>query len=1695
MDIICPKCQTLYRNLPEKYANQFLRCKKCSHRFKVSEPASPQETQLAPSESLNHASSAPQETQLAPLDSFNSPAPQETQIAAAEHSATAEKSATAGQRGKKPDKSGAFQVQQSKISDIIGLGSEQFSSELSLSQQSIHDWRIGDVLLELYEVKAVLGEGQFGKVFQVRHRDWNLDLALKTPKQKALSAGFEMIEKEAETWVNLDLHPNIVNCYYVRRINDVPQIFSEYVDGGDLKDLIASRELYSAAGHSSDKAASDKQVLLRILDIAIQFAWGLDYAHEQGLIHQDIKPENVMMTSDGTIKITDFGLAKAGAMATVSALEKNDHDMKQTMIIAGMGMSPAYASPEQLAGKPLTRRTDLWSWGVCVLEMILGYCSWEAGAVAPGILEAYSSNMLDDEPALDSIPLALSTLLSQCFQELEGNRPVSLNDVAQSLVEIYNNESDTVYPRQQPQGGSGTASSLNNQAISLLDLGKTEEAVKTWNNALNINPGHFETNFNLSLYQWKNEGFDESELLGKIKSFLKKEEDIEKGKNETQQIERIKYALAKLYIQFGQYLQVIKLLNNNAEKISQLPANLDNEACKELGLALCADYRLVKASSHWEIVVECLKKAIANKITDPYLITAYTLALQRSGKNKEAAKFFKASTAIGIIPKQLKQAVALFLPGYEVLYRIAKKNINIALFVNNGENIVFNRGNSLILWSLKNKQNSLEMKGHIGKISAITISPDEKILISGSEQGDIRVWELATGQLINVWSAHKGRINALQVSACGQLVYSASSENRLCLWDFHKKSRINSFYGEGHSAEVLDIHVSPFTSPEEKIISAGADNILRVWDKASGRAKHILSGHEMAVTSVQWLDDKHVLSASQDKTIRLWDLTSGQCIRVYKGHHGMINVLRADISRGFILSGSSDGIVRYWDIKTGSSYVAARFSGAVRHISLDESKLFALIVIPSGISMIETNNSFRYRAAYLFSLPESALEIDQLSREYEKIITRVKSALNNDNINAMEEIERARSIQGYERDYSAFKYWSKLYSFFPKLKLKDIWKKNELRIHQARILSLDVSPLNDKFYSAGKDQCVYQWDIETQQAKKIFAEFEKPVSAIKVTSDGDGILIASGENVLLMDIKSGKQLSLFSHHETNIIALAITADGRFALSSDDKGHFYLWRLLTGEVMADFTDKKNTVATIAVTSDGRFALTGQRNNNSVLIWDMTTGKIISALQEHENIITSIAVTSDGRYFISASADASLRLWQVQSSRKKSLRVMTGHTKRINQVAIDYQGKIALSVSEDKSLRIWDVINGECLYSFENINVSYTTAILSMDGQYAFSGDAQGAIIVWCLDWLLKKKVYLEWDNSADVYLNNYFATHKTAEPHKELNNTLRMFKYAGFGWLDKTEVGLQLLNFSQSPHNMTLPGSKLSRSRVTERFNSGENSGNKRTLFYVFMAAAVFFLVLLMFSFNNSQPESDTEGTTSETNIQIEITDKDEQSTIDSMVDIGVLLSRLNERVIIINRRLNHRLLKVPLDIKELQETLKLNDSELLDSWGHRFKYQGIKDGALKGRMMLRSAGYDQKYNTDDDLLLNGFPHWKSLQIRKNNVSILKLSSVKLSMDESLDKELENINRSDNFDKTDEQELSLDEKLNAETDDSFFESITETMAENRVETKSEIVNSDDDIEENTSDTNQSENDAIEVKIKPGIKSKIFVDEQE
>lgn len=351
-----------------------------------------------------------------------------------------------------------------------------------MSSPPVDPWQVGETIEGLYAVREVF-QGGMGLVYRVCHTGWNVDLAMKCPRpdwwEHEDAAG--TFERECDVWINLGLHPHVATCHYVRRINHLPCIFAEFVDGGSLRDWILSRDLYRGGEH---------QALARILDVAIQFAWGLDFAHGHQLVHQDVKPGNVLLTRDGTAKVTDFGLAKVG--------RTQPHAAQTPLFVSAGGLTPAYCSPEQKAGAPLTIKTDIWSWAVSVLEMFTGGICWESGVVAKATLEEFCAHDFQMR-SLPAMPRPLFDLLRFCFRSKPENRPANFQEISNRLREIYAEVHDEAYWREPPDAEFLAADALNNRAVSLLDVGRERDAMELFARALEADPLHPEATFNRGL--------------------------------------------------------------------------------------------------------------------------------------------------------------------------------------------------------------------------------------------------------------------------------------------------------------------------------------------------------------------------------------------------------------------------------------------------------------------------------------------------------------------------------------------------------------------------------------------------------------------------------------------------------------------------------------------------------------------------------------------------------------------------------------------------------------------------------------------------------------------------------------------------------------------------------------------------------------------------------------------------------------------------------------------------------------------------------------------------------------------------------------------------------------------------------------------------------------------------------------------
>lgn len=379
-----------------------------------------------------------------------------------------------------------------------------------------YEWIPDDVILDLYQVQSVsegygrtvrilpFHEGGFGRVYKVWHRSWNRYMAVKTPKSGyfVTSEQKQAFIKECQTWINLGLHPNVASCHYVRDLGGVPRVFSEYADAGTLGEWINSGKLYEGDA---------KSILSRILDVAIQFAWGLHHAHESGVIHQDVKPLNALMWNDGTLKVSDFGISGSRQRANLDA----HAGTAQTIMVTAGSMTPSYCSPEQQKGINLDRRTDIWSWAVSIMEMFNGGVSWAFGSAAPFAFEAY----LEAGPMVGEIPMIppeLIPLFRKCFAQESQKRPATILECAKVIREYYTDHLQLQYQRIEPIEVPDSVENLSNKALSMIDLGRGDDAHELFQQALKRAPADLATIYNYNLYKWRNQLIAANEFLASI---------------------------------------------------------------------------------------------------------------------------------------------------------------------------------------------------------------------------------------------------------------------------------------------------------------------------------------------------------------------------------------------------------------------------------------------------------------------------------------------------------------------------------------------------------------------------------------------------------------------------------------------------------------------------------------------------------------------------------------------------------------------------------------------------------------------------------------------------------------------------------------------------------------------------------------------------------------------------------------------------------------------------------------------------------------------------------------------------------------------------------------------------------------------------------------------------------------------------
>jgi predicted Zn finger-like uncharacterized protein len=1307
--VSCPSCQSLY-SVDESLLGKKGRCKKCNSTFRLS-------------------------------------------------SAQGHPAAGSASQGSPSD--GAASGQSARVGEARSFASEGEVPAV---------WRPGDVILDLYEVKNVLGEGGMGKVYKVHHRGWNIDLAVKSPRAEILGKpdAAENFARECETWVNLGLHPHVVGCHYVRRLGGVPRVFAEYVEGGSLRDWIKDGRLYDGGPQTA---------LGRILDVAIQFAWGLHYAHEQGLIHQDVKPANLMMTPDGTAKVTDFGLAKARAMAGETATLAAG----RTILVSSGGMTPAYCSPEQTSCEPLSRKTDTWSWAVSVLEMFTGDVTWPSGSVADEALEGYLQAGAGDE-RIPAMPAGVADLLRRCFQRQPQARPDGMPAIVLTLRQLYRAAVGEDYARPEPVAAELLADGLNNRALSLLDLGKKAEAERVWEVALRHDGHHAEAIYNLGLVRCRDTP-RELDLLQQLQDVCASAPDDWHKE----------FLLAQACVTFAR----VGWATHLAEKLEQTSQPAAIAAARRLRQQLASSDRCLRTfEGHTESVDSVCLSGDGR----------YAL----SGSADNTMRLWELSTG---------RCLRTFAGHTEA---VTSDAVTSACLSGDGR-YALSRGswdNTLRLWELSTGRCLRTFAGHTGTVNSVCLSGDGRHALSGSEDGELRLWEVNTGRCLRTFVGHRRPVFSVSLSGDGRFALSGSGHGWMRLWQLSTGRCLRTWKAKEPSGDIpleepdqeafdgtetFTLHSVCLSRDGRYALSGGDDGTLRLWELSTGRCLRTFKGPTPTVFSVCLSGDgRYALSGGDDGTLRLWELGTGRCLRTFGGHTDPVSSVCLSADGRYALSGSWDKTLRLWALPSTFEKVLplepSRLTGAAAAVAADRGYRQGM---DEGRRALERGDA----PAALRALREARGQPGCRRRpEALALWTRLYRLL-----------PRASQVGGWQAHVfeghtasvrSVFLSGGGRYALSgggedKTVRLWEVATGRCLRIfkgHTDQVWSVCLSSDGRYALSASRDKTLRLWEAATGRCLRAFEGHEDYVFSVCLSDDGRYALSGS-KDVRLWELRTGRCLRTFERHSESVWSVCLSGDGRYALSGSQDSTLRLWELGTGRCLRTFEGHTEGLWTVCLSSDGRYALSGSQDK-TLRLWEVGTGRCLRAFEGHTDQVLSVCLSSDGRYALSGSSDGTLRLWELSTGRclrtfttgassvclsadgryalsggwDKTLRlweldweleervsadwdeaarphlqifltrqtpgmaewsdsegpeagVYKGHTHSVSSVCLSGDARYALSGSLDMTLRLWELSTDRCLQTFEGHTSTVLSVCLSSDERHALSGSHDNTLRLW------------------------------------------------------------------------------------------------------------------------------------------------------------------------------------------------------------------------------------------------------------------------------------------------------------------------------------------------------------------------------
>jgi WD40 repeat protein len=691
-----------------------------------------------------------------------------------------------------------------------------------------------------YRVGEMLGAGGMGVVYRAEHRLMDRPVALKIISRQ-LADRPEMIERfrrEVKAAARLS-HPNIVHAYDAEQAGPTHFLVMEYVEGTSLDRLVRQR------GPLPVPEACDQ---------VCQAALGLQHAFEQGMVHRDIKPHNLMRTPQGQVKILDFGLAHFGREV------KPEEDSATAGTIMG---TPDYLAPEQARdAHSADIRADLYSLGCTLYFLLAGRPPFPdktaLGKIAahleqtpppltelrhdlpPGLVRVVEKLMAKDPAQRYQTPAEAAQALAPFTKA--GAPPLRrwVWIAATVLLGILGSAGYLFGPivyRTATNRGKAVIESEGSSAIRAEPLPPVEPGTPLNAAALVSHPATLE-----GVRSW---------TLAPVAH--------------PEGVEDTAYSPDGKLLATGCRDGSIRLWDPGSGRLVRL---LVGPSLFLSSLAWSPDNRLLAAGSREKTV--CLWEAATGRLLRTMRRPASVICLAWSPDGKTIA-CGEEDGMVRLVEAASSRALEV-LQGHSSLVRGVTWSGDGRLLASGSSD------GTIRLWEVGSATLLRTLGGHEGGVDVVAFASRGKTLASGGRDSTVRLWEVETGRMVRALSGHQGDIRALAWAPDGATLASAGTDHLVRIWETESGRKLRTLEGHTHNITSLS------WSPEGSVLASGSgDTTARLWRPASGQLVLTLPG-----TVVRWghvvlwsVDGKRMVSGSYHEPVEVWDSATGRVLHTF----------------------------------------------------------------------------------------------------------------------------------------------------------------------------------------------------------------------------------------------------------------------------------------------------------------------------------------------------------------------------------------------------------------------------------------------------------------------------------------------------------------------------------------------------------------------------------------------------------------------------------------------------------------------------------------------------------------------------------------------------------------------------------------------------------------------------------------------